>query len=573
MFKLYRYLKKYKKEVILGPMFKLIEAIFELIVPLVMASIIDKGIKELASTEYVLKMGAVLLFLAIFGLCSTLVCQVLASRASQGYGTILRNELYQKINSLSAKEIDSLGVSSLITRITTDVNQMQTSVAMLIRLVVRAPFLVIGSTIMAIIISPKISIIFIIAAVLIVLIITLVMKFSVPLSLKSQKKLDQVTMITKENVTGSRVIKAFNKEQYEKNRFDQSSLELQNTSIKMGRISALLNPCTSIIINLAVIAVLFLGGREVNVGNLTQGEITALCNYLSQILLAIIVVSNLVTIFTKASVSAKRINQVFALSSSIVDGENEVNIDNDFVIEFDHVELNYSSNSKPSLSNITFKVKKGMTVGIIGGTGSGKTSIVNLIERFYDPTQGTIYLYGEDLKSYKISSFRNIIGLVPQKANLLSGTIRSNLLFSNKDATEEQIYKALDLAQCNEIIKNKEDGLDSVVLQEGRNFSGGQKQRLTIARALVKEPRILILDDSSSALDYQTDANLRHALKKLNNLDAVFIISQRATTLVNADLIIVLDNGRIDGLGKHEELLLSSKIYQEIYSSQTKEEK
>lgn len=573
MFKLYRYLKKYKKEVILGPMFKLIEAIFELIVPLVMASIIDKGIKELASTEYVLKMGAVLLFLAIFGLCSTLVCQVLASRASQGYGTILRNELYQKINSLSAKEIDSLGVSSLITRITTDVNQMQTSVAMLIRLVVRAPFLVIGSTIMAIMISPKISIIFIIAAVLIVLIITLVMKFSVPLSLKSQKKLDQVTMITKENVTGSRVIKAFNKEQYEKNRFDQSSLELQNTSIKMGRISALLNPCTSIIINLAVIAVLFLGGREVNVGNLTQGEITALCNYLSQILLAIIVVSNLVTIFTKASVSAKRINQVFALSSSIVDGDNEVNIDNDSIIEFDHVELNYSSNSKPSLSNITFKVKKGMTVGIIGGTGSGKTSIVNLIERFYDPTQGTIYLYGEDLKSYKISSFRNIIGLVPQKANLLSGTIRSNLLFSNKDATEEQMYKALDLAQCNEIIKNKEDGLDSVVLQEGRNFSGGQKQRLTIARALVKEPRILILDDSSSALDYQTDANLRHALKKLSNLDAVFIISQRATTLVNADLIIVLDNGRIEGLGKHEELLLSSKVYQEIYSSQTKEEK
>lgn len=569
MIKLFRYLKNYKKQVIFGPMFKIIEAIFELIVPLVMAAIIDNGIAN-NDKNYILKMGLVLVVLAVVGLCSTLCCQFLASRASQGYGTDLRNEVFSHINKLSYSEIDKFGSSSLVNRMTADINQMQLAVAMLIRLVIRAPFLVIGATIMAFSIDKKISIIFLITAIIVATILYLIMSFTIPHYKKIQSELDDVTTVTKENLSGARVIRAFSKENYEKKRFAQKLEKYVGSSVSVGKISSLLNPLTYIVINGAIILILYFGEIKVNNGALTTGEITALVNYLNQILIALIVVANLILIFTKASASASRINQVLDTVPSItdegrnLDGFNE----NKPIISFENVSFAYGNN-KNTLENISFDIEKGEVVGVIGTTGSGKSTLVNLIPCFYAPNNGTIKINGVDTSNYPLNLLRERIGFVPQKSVLISGTIRSNLQMKKRDASEEEMYKALKISQSYEFVSKLEEGLDYKVNQGGKNFSGGQRQRLSIARALVGDPDIVILDDSSSALDFATDAALRKSLK--NDLSStVIIISQRVNSIMHADKIIVMKNGHIEGIGTHKELLDNCLEYQNIFNSQVK---
>lgn len=572
MFKLYRkYLPRYAKEVILGPMFKLIEAIFELIVPLIIASIIDVGVAN-GDKAYIYKMGGILIALAIVGLCSTLVCQVFGCRASQGFGTAVRNDLYKHINSLSFKEIDEIGTASLITRMTSDINQVQTSVAMLIRLVVRAPFLVIGSAIMAFLISPKIALVFIGVAILISVVIFIIMRFSIPINKRAQKKLDDITVITKENLTGSRVIRAFSKQQYEEERFYKSSTTLEKILVKVGKIGGLLNPLSFVIVNLGIVLVIYLGGFEVNVGKLTQGNILSLANYMNQILLAIIVVANLVITFTKASACSARINEIFALQSSVVNNGKE-ELDKIESIEFKNVSFKYSDCANYVVENINFKIKKGQTVGIIGGTGSGKSTLINLLSRFYDTQEGDISFNSSNVRNYNIHQLRKKIGIVPQKSVLFYGSILDNLCVGNENATTEEINTALEISQAKEFVQHLENKTDTILYQGGKNLSGGQRQRLCIARALVQNPEVIILDDSSSALDLKTDYLLREALKKWLRDEIIIIVSQRATSIKNSDLILVMDDGRIVGTGTHEELLSNCKIYQEICESQIPEEK
>lgn len=556
-------------QVILGPAFKLIEAIFELIVPLVMAQIIDVGIKN-RDTEHVWKMGIILVLLGVFGLGFTLICQYMASRASQGFGTVLRRELFHHINSLSHSELDELGTSSLITRLTSDVNQLQVAVAMLIRLVVRAPFLVIGATIMAFTIDVKLALIFVIVIPLVALVMWLVTTKTIPFYKNIQKKLDKTSLITRENLGGARAVRAFAKQDHEQKRFADNADDIEKEAIRAGKISALLSPINAIILNLAIVAIIWFGGFSVNVGDLTQGEVIALVNYLNQILLALVVVANLVVIFTKSAASAARVNEVLETKASITENNAEefTTYENVPAVKFKDVFLSYHENSDYALENISFTVEKGQTIGIIGGTGSGKSSIVNMIPRFYDATKGLVEINGVDIKKYPLKKLRKMIGIVPQKAVLFSGTLRENMKWGGDDITDEQIHKALEIAQATDFADKLPDGLDSEILQGGKNLSGGQKQRLTIARALACSPSMLILDDSASALDFATDSKLRTAIKNNCKDMTVFIISQRANTVKDADNIIVLNDGRIEGIGTHKELLRSCEEYCQICLSQ-----
>lgn len=573
MLKFARFLKQFKREVLIGPVFKLTEAVFELIVPLVMAQIIDVGIAN-GDRGYVLRMGGVMVLLGLVGLGCAMICQYCAARASQGFGTVLRSEMFRHINTLSHGEIDQIGTPSLITRITNDVNQLQLAVAMLIRLVVRAPFLVIGATVMALLLDWKLACIFFVAAPLMALVLYLVMSRSIPFYRIIQKKLDRISLITRENLSGVRVIRAFSRQEKEKERFAQASEDQMSTSIAVGRISALLNPLTSAIINLAIAAVIWFGGFRVDAGGMTQGEVIAFVNYLNQILLAMIVVANLVVIFTKAAASATRVDEVLELHPSIVNRVSRPaqEVEGSPEIAFDAVSFAYPDAGAYSLSDISFTVARGQTLGIIGGTGCGKSTLVNLIPRFYEVSQGSIKVDGVDVRDYPMEQLRGKVGIVPQRAVLFSGTLRQNMQWRKQDATDEEIWQALETAQAASFVRKMPDGLDSVILQGGKNLSGGQKQRLTIARALVGEPEILILDDSASALDFATDAALRQAIAKFSagrgNRMTTIIVSQRANTVRYADQIVVLDDGKAAGIGTHEQLLESCQTYREIYWSQ-----
>lgn len=576
MFKLIPYLKDFKKECFLGPLFKLLEAILELIVPLVMAKIIDIGVKSY-DTSYIIKMGILIIILGIVGLGSALVCQYFAAKASQGFGTKLRNELFHHINSLSHSEIDNIGTPSLITRIINDVNQLQVAVAMAIRLGVRAPFIILGSAIMAMFINLKLSLIFFLSIPLIVLTLYLVMGKAIPLYRVIQKKLDKISLITRENLEGVRVVRAFSKQEVEKDRFNIAALDHSNTAIKVGKLSALLNPLTFMIMNFSIAFIVWFGGIGVNNGNFTQGEIIAFVNYMTQILLTLIVVANLVIIFTKASASATRVNEVLDTKSSIKEASSSTKVqatnNSSKIIEFKNVSFSYNNSKQYSLENISLSINKGETIGIIGGTGAGKSTLVNLIPRFYESTEGEIFINGENIKNYSIKDLRNLFGIVPQKAVLFTGSLRENMKWANKNASDEEILMALDIAQCSDFVSNLKDGLDTSVLQGGKNFSGGQKQRLTIARALVGSPKIIILDDSSSALDFATDLKLRQALNTHAKEITTIIVSQRASSIKNSDKIVVLDDGKLAGIGTHEELLENSEVYKEICLSQlTREE-
>ena len=572
MFRLARYLKEFKLNVTVGPLCKLTEAIFELIVPLVMAKIIDVGIAN-GDRAYILRHGLILLLLAVLGLSCALVCQYMASVASQGVGTALRRDLYAHINTLSYRELDKIGTPALVTRISNDVNQVQTAVAMLIRLVVRAPFLVVGAAIMSFTISPRLSLIFLGAMVLIVFVMVPVMKATVKLFKKQQTSLDGISRITRENLTGVRVVRAFSRQEHEKERFEQTAEEYRQFAVKAGRINALLNPMIFIAVNVAYLLIVYFGSGFVQSGTdgMTQGSVIALINYMTQISLALVVVANLVTIFTKAAASAARINEIFDMESSIKEAESSPKQDPVApAIEFENVCFSYVGGEN-SLEDITFSLKRGETLGLIGGTGSGKSTLVNLICRFYDCGSGAVKINGADVRDYPTNELRRLIGIVPQKAELLSGTLRDNMTLGRSDISDDTIQKALEIAQAREFTDTLDGGLDARILQGGKNFSGGQKQRLTIARAFAQSPEIVILDDSSSALDYATDAKLRHAIKELSGVTAV-IVSQRANSIMHADKIIVLDDGKAVGIGTHAELLKSCEVYHEICATQYSEE-
>ncbi len=569
MFKLAKkYLGDFKKELIVGPAAKLTEAIFELIVPLIMADIIDVGINGGAGKPYIYRMGGIMILMGALGLCCALVCQYLASRASQGVGTVVRNDLFRHIGSLSHAELDRFGTPSLITRVTNDVNQVQSAVAMLIRLVVRAPFLVIGAAVMAMTIDLKLSLVFLAVMPLVAAVLYFIMFRSVPLYRVIQKKLDKISLITRESLSGARVIRAFSGEAAEEKRFREANDDFADTSMRVGRLSALLNPLTYAIMNLAIAAIVWFGGFRVDSGALTQGQVIAFVNYMTQISLALVVVANLVVLFTKAAASSARINEVFETEPSIKDGSGAAVSAKAPVIEFKDVSFSYSEGGDNALENITFTVCRGETVGIIGGTGSGKSTLVSLIPRFYDAEKGSVLINGADVKSYGLKELRKKIGFVPQKAMLFSGTIAENLRWGNENASDEQLQKAAETAQAKEFIDKMPDGFNTHINQGGRNLSGGQKQRLTIARALTGSPEILILDDSASALDFATDAALRKAIAKDTQNMTVLIVSQRATSIRHADKIIVLDDGEAVGIGTHSELLESCPVYREIVMSQ-----
>ena len=546
-----KYIKPYRIQAIIGFLFKMTEAFFELIVPMVVADIIDNGIAK-NDSNYILKMGFVLFLLAIIGYCCALICQYFASKTSQGFGTYLRNDMFKAMNAYDYENIDDIGTPSLITRITNDVNQLQLAVAMAIRLVSRSPFLIIGSLIMAFQINVQMALIFLLSAPLLALCIFLVMSKSLPLYIRIQKQLDRVSLICRENLSGIRVIRAFSKQFQEKNRFEEATQKQKDMQIKVGKISALLNPLTSVIVNIAIIFILYIGGIRVNAGSLTQGEIIALINYMNQILLSMFVFANVIVIFNKASASYKRIQEVLAIHPHIHDGSGNTNFQKENLISFDHVTFAYQG--AQALKDLNFKILKGETIGIIGGTGSGKSTLVHLIPRFYDVTQGQILIKGNPIQDYPLKGLREMIGIVPQQAVLFTGTIRENIQWGKKDAFVDEL----------------DEGLDSMIHQGGKNLSGGQRQRLTIARALVKKPEILILDDSASALDFATDAALRKALKTLDS--TTIIVSQRVSSLMHADKILVLSHGELVGMGNHQELLETCSLYQEIAKSQLSEE-
>lgn len=567
---MHRYLKDFKKELIIGPSFKLTEAIFELCVPLVMAKIIDVGVKN-NDSDYVLKMGGLMVLLGVLGMFCALVCQNLAAKASQGYGTVVRNEVFAHISSLSSAEIDKIGTASLITRMTTDINQLQVAVAMLIRLVIRAPFLIVGSAVIAFFIDFKLAFIFVLATPFIVGTLYFIMSKSIPLYKDVQTRLDRITKKTRENLVGLRVIRAFATSDKEKELFHHETDELQRAAIRVGKLSALLNPINYVIMNVAIAFIIWFGGYEVFNDNLEQGQIIALVQYMTQIMLALVVVANLVIIFTKAQASAKRIEEVLALQPSIIDNPADIYDTQDegyYAIEVDNLNFSYNDNSELALKDISFKLYADESLGIIGGTGSGKSTLVKLLSRLYEPSEGKIKLFGNNIKSYELEQLRDMVGLVPQKSLLFSGTIRQNLQFGNKSATDEQLDEACDIAQAKEFVDKLSGKYGAKVLQGGQNFSGGQKQRLSIARAIANEPRILILDDSTSALDYKTDSDLRNAISTKLEDTAVITVSQRAKSIAHCNLILVLDDGQLVGAGTHQELLKDCEIYQEICQSQ-----
>ncbi len=570
MFKLLRYLKKYKKESFLSPLFKLLEASIELIVPLIVKYIIDEGIKY-NNTDLVIKCSILLIVLALVGLAFSITAQYFAAKAAIMFSTSIKHHLFEHIETLSYKEIDTLGTNSLITRMTSDVNQVQNGVNMTLRLLLRSPFIVLGATIMALVVDYKMALIFLVTVSLLSIVIFIIMKITSPLYKKVQQKLDKVLKSTRENLTGVRVIRAFTKEDSEREAFLNKNNDLYVNQKKVSNISSLLNPLTYVIINIAIILLIQFGAIRVNEGAITQGAVIAIYNYMSQILVELIKFANLIITISKAIACGNRIQSVFEINSSINDGNiKTTNENNAEIITFNNVFLNYNNGEDDSLSNINFSVKSGETIGVIGGTGSGKTSLVNLIPRFYDVTNGEVLLYGKNVKDYNLEKLRDLVGIVPQKAVLFKGSIRDNMKWGNENASDEEIYEALKISQSLEVVLNKEGKLDYEISQNGKNLSGGQRQRLTIARALVKKPKILILDDSSSALDYQTDLALRKEISALKNKLTVFIVSQRTSSLLSCDKIICLDNGKVMGIGSHEELLNNCEVYKEIYYSQYK---
>lgn len=573
MKKLLVYLRDYKKECIFAPLFKLLEASFELIVPLVMATIIDHGI-AVSDRPYIFKMGGVLVLLALIGLTCSITAQYFAAKAAVGFATKLRHSLFSHIGTLSFSEMDTIGSSTLITRITSDINQVQSGVNMVLRLFLRSPFIVFGAMIMAFTVNVKAALVFVVAIPLLSVVVFSVMLASIPLFKKVQSGLDRVLGHTRENLEGARVIRAFNKEADEAKEFNASNDFLTNMQMVVGRISTLMNPLTYIIINCAILAVIWIGGKEVFGGIITQGEVVALVNYMSQILVELVKLANLIILINKAIACGNRIEEVLETKSTI---ENNPNADTkravgDNAVTFSHVSMSYASTSEEALTDIDFTAKRGETIGIIGGTGSGKSSVVNLIPRFYDVSKGSVSIDGKDVRDYDLTELRNKIGVVMQKAVLFQGTIAENLRWGKPDATDEELWKAIEVAQATDVVEGKEGKLDYMIEQGGRNLSGGQKQRLTIARAVVKNPDILILDDSASALDFATDARLRAALRNLKGNKTIFIVSQRTSSIQFADKIIVMDDGQVAGIGTHEQLLENCEIYREIYESQFKKE-
>ena len=549
MFQLIPYLKGYKKESVIGPLFKLLEACFELIVPLVMAKIIDVGIEN-RDMLYILKMGGVLILLGVIGLACSLTAQYFAAKAAVGFGTELRHDLFRHISTLSYQEIDQVGSATLVTRMTSDINQVQSGVNLVLRLFLRSPFIVVGAVVMAFTVNFRLAWIFVVAVPLLSIVIYGIMMITIPIYKKVQKGLDQILLTTRENLAGIRVIRAFRTQKEEQKAFEKESHTLMQDQLRVGWISALMNPLTYLIVNGAIIVLVWAGAFEVNTGKVSQGEMIALVSYMTQILIALVALANLIVSFTKALASAGRINEVF-----------------------DHVQFRYHGSKEPALSDVTFSVSKGETVGIIGGTGSGKSTLVNLIPRFYDASEGRVLFDGADVKEYPMEKLRGKIGIVPQKATLFRGTIRANIQWGKQDATDEEIYEALEIAQAKEFVQEKPKALDTMISQGGKNLSGGQRQRLTIARALVRKPEVLILDDSASALDFATDAKLRKAIAERTKDMTVFLVSQRAASILHADKIIVMDDGMVAGIGTHQQLLKTCEVYREIcYSQLSKEE-
>ena len=578
MKRLMMYLKDYKKESILAPLFKLLEAFFELLVPLVMANIIDYGISN-RNMGYIGKMGLLLLLLGVVGLASSITAQFFAAKAAVGFSTQLRQALFDHIEDLSFTDIDKAGTSTMITRMTSDVNQVQSGINMTLRLFLRSPIIVFGAMIMAFTIDVKCALIFVVAIPLLSIVVFGIILSTIPMYKKVQSKLDQVLGITRENLTGVRVIRAFHQEAKESDRFRENNEALSAMQIFVGKISACMNPVTYIIVNGAIIALIYTGAVQVNIGNLSQGEVVAIINYMNQILVELVKLANLIVTMTKALACAERVASVFDIGADAAyvgaqDQKLADKVDKSApFLDFKHVSLTYQGAGAPTLQDMNFTVNRGDTVGIIGGTGSGKTSLVTLIPGFYPASAGEILLEGRDIRTMSDEELRGRIGVVPQKAVLFKGTIRSNLQWGKPDATEEEMWKALELAQASEVVDGKPGKLDATVAQNGKNFSGGQRQRLTIARALVRNPEILILDDSASALDYATDAKLRAAIRTLEDKTTTFIVSQRASTIRHADKIIVLDDGEIAGMGTHDELLKDCTVYQEIYYSQYPEQR
>lgn len=571
------YLKGYKKESILAPLFKMLEASFELFVPLVMVAIIDVGIAN-QDKPYIVKMCFVLIALGIIGLVCSITAQYFAAKAATGVGTGIRHGLFEHIQKFTFTEMDQLGTSTLITRMTSDINQIQSGVNLVLRLFLRSPFIVFGAMIMAFTVDVKAALVFVVTIPLLSLIVFGIMLVTMPMYKKVQADLDQVLLATRENLTGARVIRAFNKEEDETKRFENANQILTDAQKYVGRISGMMNPLTYIIVNGAIIALIYVGAVRVDIGDLTQGQVVALINYMSQILVELVKLANLIISVTKAAACLNRVESVLAVKPDMNEGDvrwksNSSEADRDLknkipVVEFSYVSLTYKGTSDTSLSDINFCAKKGQTIGIIGGTGSGKSSLVNLIPRFYDATDGTVKINGRDIKEYQTENLREHIGVVLQKAVLFKGSIADNLRWGKEDATEQEMYEALDISQAREFVDTKQGGLEFQIEQGGRNLSGGQKQRMTIARALVRKPEILILDDSASALDFATDAALRKSIKEMKNQPTVFIVSQRAASIQYADQIIVLDDGAMAGIGTHEELLKDCPVYQEIYYSQ-----
>ena len=578
MKKLLKYLKDYKLESVMGPLFKMLEASFELFVPLVMANIIDTGIKN-ADQPYIWKMCGMLILLAAIGLTCSLTAQYFSAKAAVGFGTALRNDLFRHINSLSYREIDTIGTSTLITRMTSDINQVQSGVNLVLRLFLRSPFIVFGAMIMAFQVNVRAALIFVVAIPLLSIVVFGILLISMPLYKKVQKQLDRVLLTTRENLLGARVVRAFNRQQDEMKKFDEENSLLVNSQVFVGKISALMNPITYVIVNGATIILIWTGAWQVEGGIITQGAVVALVNYMSQILVELVKLANLIITISKSLACANRISAVFEETSSIEDKTGTVVLaanaedaqEQPAKVEFASMDFAYAGSSENALSQISFRAMRGQTIGIIGGTGSGKSTLVNLIPRFYDATGGRVLVDGVNVKDMPLHALREKIGIVPQKAVLFKGTLRDNIRWGKPDATDEEIYHALEIAQARDFVDSKDEGLDLMIQQGGKNLSGGQKQRLTIARALVRNPEILVLDDSASALDFATDAALRKAIRENTKDMTVFLVSQRATTIKNADQILVLDDGNLVGRGTHKELLDTCEVYREICFSQLSE--
>ena len=578
MKKLLKYLKDYKLESVMGPLFKMLEASFELFVPLVMANIIDTGIKN-ADQPYIWKMCGMLILLAAIGLTCSLTAQYFSAKAAVGFGTALRNDLFRHINSLSYREIDTIGTSTLITRMTSDINQVQSGVNLVLRLFLRSPFIVFGAMIMAFQVNVRAALIFVVAIPLLSIVVFGILLISMPLYKKVQKQLDRVLLTTRENLLGARVVRAFNRQQDEMKKFDEENSLLVNSQVFVGKISALMTPVTYVIVNGATIILIWTGAWQVEGGIITQGAVVALVNYMSQILVELVKLANLIITISKSLACANRISAVFEETSSIEDKAGAAVLaanagdaqEQPAKVEFASMDFAYAGSSENALSQISFRAMRGQTIGIIGGTGSGKSTLVNLIPRFYDATGGRVLVDGVNVKDMPLQALREKIGIVPQKAVLFKGTLRDNIRWGKPDATDEEIYHALEIAQARDFVDSKDEGLDLMIQQGGKNLSGGQKQRLTIARALVRNPEILVLDDSASALDFATDAALRKAIRENTKDMTVFLVSQRATTIKNADQILVLDDGNLVGRGTHKELLDTCEVYREICFSQLSE--